>query len=170
MARDYFTPQRESPHWDYRHLAWTVSSTIAKPSADEVHVWRISLEQQESRIEHCCNLLSDDELERAGKFRFKKDRDQFVVAHGTLRQILGHCLHLSPKRLIFERNFYGKPEIRRNLNSGDLTFNLSHSGNLALLTLSFPVRDGYVGQGFRSCRRKETALPAPHSGRPHDGQ
>ena len=109
MASDYFTPQLESPHWDYRPCV-DFSSTIAKPSVDEVHVWRISLEQQESRIEHCCNLLSDDELERAGKFRFKKDRDQFVVAHGTLRQILGHCLHLAPKRLIFERNFMVSPK------------------------------------------------------------
>src|SRR3712207_7045713 len=47
------------------------------------------------------SLLSADELERAGRFHFRKDRDRFVAGRGALREILGRYAGVAPQRLRF---------------------------------------------------------------------
>ena len=80
--------------------------------SDEVHVWRVSLEVDATEVKSLAPVLSADERERAGRFRFHKDRDNFTVARGMLRVLLGRYLNLEPSRLEFSYGPHGRPALR----------------------------------------------------------
>ena len=103
---------------------------------DEVHVWRASLDMPASRVQDQQNTLSADELCRAERFRFKKDRQRYIVAHGLLRTILSHYLGIEPSLLRFSYSDYGKPSMVPMPAQNVLQFNLSHSDGLALYAVA----------------------------------
>lgn len=102
-----------------------------------IHIWQIALDapwvlpQQKNNYA----VLSPDEQVRADRFVFEKHRRRFIAAHAALRKILGDYLQLLPHEIIFETTHYGKPEIAAHQNSNTLMFNLSHSGETALVGL-----------------------------------
>lgn len=73
-------------------------------------------------------LLLPDELARAGKFRFATDAERYIVRRGKLRELLAVRLGCRPREVALTCNGFGKPRLRY----GDLQFNLSHSGGIAL--------------------------------------
>ena len=77
-------------------------------------------------------ILSFDEIERAEKYRFRKDRDRFVIARGTLRTILGNYLKIEPSQILFKYSSFGKPLLSEIPGRAALCFNVSHSHELAL--------------------------------------
>jgi 4'-phosphopantetheinyl transferase len=94
--------------------------------------------------------LSDDERDRAQRYRRSSDRQQFVTARGLLRQCLGHYLNCAPECLQFHYGEHGKPEIDPTLQpSRSLQFNTSHSGEMALLAFSW---DGAIGVDLEAPR------------------
>lgn len=109
--------------------------------AGELHLWRAALTPGPAALAELGGLLSDDELERAARFVFARDRDRFVAARGQLRRILGAYLGAAPGRLRFAYGAHGKPELGEPA-AGALSFNLSHSGDLALYAVA---RNGRVG-------------------------
>ena len=84
----------------------------------------------------CLGILSTDELERAGRFRFERDQKRFIVARGILRKILGRYLEMNPHKLRFEYTSHGKPVLATNSGYDTLRFNLSHSGAFALYAVT----------------------------------
>ena len=102
---------------------------------DEVHVWRVSLDQPRARVQGLFDTLSPEEKERASRFHFQRDCNHFIVARGILRQTLGIYMSVEPHRLRLGYYPYGKPYLT-DMNGSDLRFNLSHSHGLALLALS----------------------------------
>ncbi len=108
---------------------------------NQVHVWRINLEQATNQVEACELILSIDERERAKRFYKARDRRQFIVARGSLRTLLAHYLNLQPCQIRFSYGAHGKPALNEALKNR-LAFNLSHSGNLALVAVAC---DGEVG-------------------------
>ena len=83
-------------------------------------------------------LLSEDESARAKRFYFPRHQRRFTVGRAMVRRILARYLQLAPTELAFTYNQHGKPELT---NSSSLQFNLSHSGDLALLAIGkeFPL-------------------------------
>ncbi len=77
-------------------------------------------------------LLNDDEFNRAKRYYFDRHRRRFTVARATLRCILARYLHKNPKDIAFNYNEQGKPSIA---DPSGIEFNLSHSGELALLAI-----------------------------------
>ncbi|MBI4876600.1 MAG: 4'-phosphopantetheinyl transferase superfamily protein [Acidobacteria bacterium] len=104
-----------------------------------VWVWRVSLgaEAPEGAGDVCA--LDAEERRRYEAFRFEADRRRFLLSHLALRRILGGGVR-------FERDPRGKPR----LQGGELRFNLSHSGSLALVAVS---RDCEVGVDVEQVRR-----------------
>ncbi len=80
-------------------------------------------------------MLSAEEQARAERFILERDANAFVVAHASLRRILGEYLRIAPQSLHFLNGEYGKPAIAGPPGAA-LEFNLSHSGDLALIAIS----------------------------------
>jgi 4'-phosphopantetheinyl transferase len=102
----------------------------------EVHVWRIGLTQPHEVIQRYRKLMAANEIERADRFYFDKDRNRFTVARGVLRQLLGTYLNLDPRDVSFVYGPQGKPDLAEPHSTSGIRFNLSHSGEIALLALS----------------------------------
>lgn len=102
---------------------------------DEVHVWRIPLDLPASTVEHVGAALDAGEQARAERLRFPRDRRRFMLARGAVRAILGRYLAAEPAAIRFRYGPRGKPALD---GAGDdsLCFNLSHSGELALLAVT----------------------------------
>src|ERR1700687_1874040 len=88
---------------------WLSPPAHPRVSNDEVHVWRVSLDQ--SQALKFVVLLDDDERERADRFRFQEHRNRFVVARGALRTALWRYLEVEPAALQFSYGRYGKPSL-----------------------------------------------------------
>ena len=101
--------------------------------ADEVHVWRATLDQPPESMAGFLRVISADEQARAGKFHFEADRKRHIIGRGVSRLLLGHCLGIAAGELQFEYNEFGKPSLQGGL---PLRFNLSHSGELVLVALA----------------------------------
>lgn len=111
-------------------------------SGKDVHIWQISLSGQGSLLSTFRNLLAADEIQRAGRFFFERDRERFIVARAAMRQIVGDYVNIAAERLVFSYGAKGKPELAPGQSGGALKFNLSHSGEYALLALSQGLRVG----------------------------
>lgn len=94
------------------------------------HVWRTSLDIETQLQNHFMRCLSDEELQRANRFKFEIDRVHFIASHGILRSILAHYLGCRPAEIRYESGPYGKPSL---VGDTALHFNISHAGNLAVL-------------------------------------
>jgi 4'-phosphopantetheinyl transferase len=116
--------------------AWIMPPDNLSLPENAVHVWLASLEQPEAIMLQLKQTLSPEELVRAGKFHFEKDRHHFMAARGLLRTLLSHYLQMQPAQLQFTYNEHGKPSLDHLLQRKPLYFNLSHSHNLALLAFS----------------------------------
>jgi len=76
------------------------------------------------------SLLSEDELQRAQRFHFDRDRKHFCAARGLLRTVLSGYLAVPAKDIAFRYLEKGKPELAAIPEAGQLNFNVSHSGEL----------------------------------------
>ena len=103
---------------------------------NEVHIWRADLDRMAQQMPDLLQTLTPDEREKAGGFRFQKDRDHFVVARGLLRVILAGYLQARPQQLRFIYGAHGKPSLADEFGGGALQFNLSHSHGQALYAVA----------------------------------
>ena len=116
---------------------------------DEVHIWRGNLDLSESVIHQFTNVLSEDELDRANRFYFLKDKHRFISGRGMLRKILSFYLGVEPDEVPFQYSQYGKPYLSPEKVSSEfsipafeIAFNLSHSNSIALLGVTKSRRVG----------------------------
>lgn len=98
----------------------------------EISVWRVSLDVSESAIASFREILSEDEIKRADRYYFERDRNHFIAGRGFLRSLLSRYLSTSPQSLSFVYNPKGKPALVGN----ELAFNVSHSNGLALYAIA----------------------------------
>ncbi len=101
-------------------------------SSEDVHVWQATLNQPADIVDRLAATLSNDERQRAERFHFERDRRRFTAGRGILRVILGRYLNLEPDRLRFSYGAQGKPYLAQPAGNPPLSFNLTHSHELAL--------------------------------------
>jgi len=118
----------------------TVLETDVPPAptlaVGDVHVWDARVSAFAERENDLRAMLDDAELQRADRFRFARDRLQYVVAHGLVRTLLGRYLGEPARRLRFETGPYGKPSLCLPAACPKLEYNLSHSGDIVLIAVA----------------------------------
>jgi 4'-phosphopantetheinyl transferase len=114
--------------WPYPNAAF------ALPPGD-VHVWRVSLVIHPDDEDNLTATLSPDEQVRAARFLSVPARKQFVAARSALRPILSRYTSRRPEEIVFRLGSLGKPSLT-DPGPIPLFFNLSHSGELALVAVT----------------------------------
>ena len=115
-------------------LGWeTYDGSRVALRTSEVHLWRIDLDQERRNLEAMERNLIGTEIEKSRRFRFGKDREQFILSHGILREVLGTYLKVEPKDVPIASDSRGKPEIIGGSKKAELRFNLSHSEGMTLI-------------------------------------
>jgi 4'-phosphopantetheinyl transferase len=112
---------------------WSMPPASPSLQPGEVHVWRLTLDHP---VQLYLDLLQPEEIARANRFHFERDRKHFVIARGFLRRLLGSYLQTDPKQLQFSYGAYGKPALDGEFRGSTLRFNLSHSHGVALYALT----------------------------------
>src|SRR2546425_11822333 len=100
----------------------------------QIHVWHVIADVSPNQRGFMWQLLTDDEIESARRFKFEPERNLLVSSHGALRCILARYCGTSPRNIRFSFGQNGKPELKRH--EQDIAFNLSHSGNRALIAIT----------------------------------
>jgi 4'-phosphopantetheinyl transferase len=115
---------------------WSASPAASPIPPREVHVWRAGLDGSEFVRQHLEATLAPEEIARANRFFFPRDRQHFVAARGILRQLLSGYLGRPPADLEFAYHPRGKPYLLPQPTDVPIAFNVSHSHGLALLAFS----------------------------------
>jgi len=116
--------------------AWQLAPDEPNLGQSDVHIWMAWLDLAGSRTDNIAAALADDELERAGRFHFERDRNRYIAGRGLLRQILGRYLKQNPAQLLLIYGPNGKPELAGYESEQLLQFNLAHSDGLALYAVT----------------------------------
>jgi len=112
-----------------------------------LHVWAVPLDGDPAPFD---GLLCAVEEDRLARFRFADHRRRYQISHGALRRILAGYLQQDPRAIGFRHGPRGKPF----LDGGGLSFNLSHSGQLALVA----VTSEEVGVDVEKARRLDSLM------------
>jgi len=78
------------------------------------------------RQAHYLSLLDANELAVTERFKFPQVRDNYIVAHGLLRETLASHVNEPAAQLKFSKTEFGKPFLA---DYPEISFNISHSGN-----------------------------------------
>ena len=101
----------------------------------ETHVWLHTIHFDDPFLKEAPYLLSTDEVARASRYHFEKDRRVYEAGHVLIRKILAHYTAKEASLLELTPIVNRKPEL---LNSPfSIHFNISHSGNKILVAVSF---------------------------------
>jgi 4'-phosphopantetheinyl transferase len=110
---------------------------------DETHVLRVELgdkgDADEPSLLTGWTVLSEEERARALRLVRGRDRRRFVVCRGALRMILGRILQIPPETVHFHSGPGGKPVLAAAQGTNlpfPLQFNVTHSGDLALIAVN----------------------------------
>ena len=108
-------------------------SKLAFPSG-RVDVWRVRVDEPVRENSEGI-VLSADEIARASRFRFEKDRTRFTRCRSALRGLLADYLAIPATEVRFEYLTSGKPQLAVEQNPRALQFNGSPSGDMALIAI-----------------------------------
>lgn len=100
----------------------------------QVHVWLFHLNFTPPAIKRFYPLLSQEQKDRSERFIHFIHRKRYIAAHGFVRTVLGWYLDAAPETLVFDKSEHGKPFLC-DIDT-PLHYNLTHSNNLAMLSVS----------------------------------
>jgi len=118
----------------------------------DLHLWRIGIGAADGSDPKLLRLLGAEEQARLQRLANATLRARYARAHADLRRILGLYLDLPPAEIAFAQGAHGKPALTASQNPARLEFNLTGSGDLALLVISLEVPVGVDCEQIRPCR------------------
>lgn len=139
------------------------------PISCTIDLWSWSLDEPPETGVIPSKTLSEDELARASRFVFERDRQRFICGRHKLRDILATYIGSTPQALRFKYTASEKPEIDPQWQQNAPYFNLSHSGPLAMLAVSAdtelgvdieqlrPIEPNVAEQFFSACEQDALA-------------
>ena len=121
---------------EFSNNLWLSPPEAIELNDDEVHVWLVNTGAKDIPQDLLAVSLSEDEQERAARFKFAKDRRLHVAAHAALRSLLTAYLKVAANEIRFVSGTHGKPALAQPLAASGLEFNLSHSHEVALVAVA----------------------------------
>jgi len=112
------------------------ATSALRVAARSVHVWAFELEASVACLDQCRQTLCRAEEARAARFVHARSRDDFVVAHGVLRRLLGRYTGTAARELRFSSGPNGKPTLDASSSDAGVSFNMTHSHGRALIAVS----------------------------------
>ncbi|HMC34328.1 MAG TPA: 4'-phosphopantetheinyl transferase superfamily protein [Myxococcales bacterium] len=118
--------------------SWPAPPPDPMPLPGEVSAVFADLAVTPGRLCQLTAGFTQRERQRAESFATDEWRDRWSAARGTLREVLGHALRIAPEAVALRYRRHGKPELDPDCAplAGELRFNLSHSGERALIALA----------------------------------
>jgi 4'-phosphopantetheinyl transferase len=110
------------------------------PAPADVRVHLVELDRPDREIAALGGVLTADELLRAGRIKAEHGRNRAIVARAALRNLLARELDRQPEEIGFSVGPHGKP--RLDDPAPAVRFNLSHSGDRALVAMARDVEVG----------------------------
>jgi 4'-phosphopantetheinyl transferase len=123
-------------------IQWEQGPARPRLQADVVDVWQAELAASAADPRE---LLSPAERERADRFLRAEDGERWARARAFLRDVLARYAVRDPRALRFVEGPYGKPELvldprgtagAAGAPPAQLCFNISHSGEIALIAVA----------------------------------
>jgi 4'-phosphopantetheinyl transferase len=103
---------------------------------EQVEVLVEKFEGQGVTVSALPSALSRSERERAGRFRFARDRERYVWRQTRLRMVLAERLGCGAEEVEYAFSEQGKPGLGGRFAGAGLWFSLSHSDGLMAIALS----------------------------------
>lgn len=97
-------------------------------------MWRVALDALTDDAPALYHLLHTDERARADRFVYDRHRWAFVAGRAALRTLLSEYVGVARDRLRFRYSATGKPDLAEP--PAPVRFNLSHSGDVALVAVT----------------------------------
>ncbi len=122
---------------------------------NEIHVWYAFPDEirQTSLLSDYQQLLNPAETQQWQRFHFDKHRHLYLIARALVRTTLSRYTAITPSRLQFTKNAYGKPELIHSDRTPQLCFNLSHTDGLVVLGI---VSNQKIGVDVENMERQIT--------------
>ena len=96
--------------------------------------------------------LAADEVERFERLHGSEVGRRWLVSRGALREILAAELGVSPASVKLQLGEHGRPRLKPGTHPSEIDFNLSHSGELALVAVGRGRRVGIDVERLRPGR------------------
>ncbi|HKX39512.1 MAG TPA: 4'-phosphopantetheinyl transferase superfamily protein [Burkholderiaceae bacterium] len=137
----------------------TCIRALAAPAPFDV--WQIDLGSLPQA--HELEALSSAEHQRAARFAFARHRRRYLTSHVALRALLARRCDMPAAELRFVEGPFGKPGLTQPLGCA---FNLSHSGDVALVAIA---PEGEIGVDVEVPRALDDAFElAARNFTPHE--
>lgn len=115
------------------HLPLTFNdfATLERDDAD-IKLFQLDLNAFKEDKNELLHFLEPYEINRARRFHFKKDSENFIVCRAVLKVLLAKQTNLHINELRIQKHLNEKPYLE---NKPDFSFNLSHSGDCAFFAM-----------------------------------
>lgn len=114
----------------------SISRVALSGIPDDIQIWSIDLLASDGDSAVLNRVLDNTERARAARFKGPHLTRRFVVSRSALRILLAKKLAIAPQSVHFQYGPHGKPALADDLASSGITFNLSHSGDAALIGIA----------------------------------
>jgi 4'-phosphopantetheinyl transferase len=112
---------------------------LGELGSNEVHCWHFN--SSDFTAEELASVLSEDERDRARRFAFERDRMEYVVCRGLLRNLLAAYGLGSASSLTFSYTVRGKPMLTVDCDL-PIAFSVAHSRGAGLIGLGYGISIG----------------------------
>jgi 4'-phosphopantetheinyl transferase len=128
-------------------------------SGQEVHVWLACIPEWSLNLALLTGFLANDEVERAGRFRFEHGRNSYTVARALTRRLISRYTGIAAQDVLFSYGAHGKPALA---NEVSLHFNVSHSGDYAALAFTRVASVGVDIERVRADMQRQPDIAQRH--------
>lgn len=113
-------------------------TTAGELAPDEVRVdWVLLDDARDPRLlERYRALLAPDEAARLARYRFERNRHEFLLTRALARTTLARLAGAPAEALVFDKNEHGCPFLAGPPGSPDIVFNLSNTTGLVAIVVA----------------------------------